>query len=183
EMPALLRRETGPVVRIVTRSCEIKAAVVAEDEQEADRRRILNYGHTIGHALESLGGYGRLIHGEAVGIGMVCEASLAQHLGACTEDVVTRQRALVRAAGLPDELPPMRFSELWAAMQHDKKVAAGQVYCVLPRQVGRVVIAALERAVVKEWFAAEGRRRPATGRTKRVRRRSSHPRAMPARGR
>ena len=183
EMPALLRRETDPVVRIVTRSCEIKAAVVAEDEQESDRRRILNYGHTIGHALESIGGYRRLIHGEAVGIGMVCEASLAQHLGACAEDVVTRQRALVRAAGLPDELPPIRFSELWGAMQHDKKVAAGQVYCVLPRQVGRVVIAALERGVVKEWFAAAGRGRLSAGRTKRLRRRSSHARATTARGR
>lgn len=152
QMPALLKREEEPVTHIVRRSCEIKASVVTKDERESDHRRILNYGHTVGHALESLGKYRQLIHGEAVGIGMVCEAGLAHHLGRCAKEVVVRQQALVREAGLPDTVPPVRFGELWTAMQHDKKVARGKVYCVLPERVGKVVIAPLDQAAVKEWF-------------------------------
>ena len=123
-------------MRAVARSCEIKAEVVTADERESDRRRILNYGHTIGHALESLGGYRRLIHGEAVGIGLVAEADLAVHLGFCGKDVAMRIRRLVLAAGLSDRLPPRTsFGALWGAMQHDKKVVGGNVVgygpCVL----------------------------------------------------
>ena len=129
----ILRLDDAPVAQIVKRSCEIKAQVVSEDERESDRRRILNFGHTIGHALESLGGYRGLIHGEAVAIGMIYEADLARHLGLCDEAVVTRLRALVRAAGLPTCLPPVTFSALWRAMQQDKKVSAGTIYCVRAR--------------------------------------------------
>src|SRR6187549_2831815 len=105
-LPDLLKLEVQAVMRTVARSCEIKAEVVAKDERESDRRRILNYGHTIGHALESLGGYRRLVHGEAVGIGLVAEAELAVDLGLCESEVATRIRRLVRAAGLPDRMPP-----------------------------------------------------------------------------
>jgi 3-dehydroquinate synthase len=153
-MAALLKREEEPVLRIITRSCEIKAAVVSEDEREVDRRRILNYGHTMGHALESLGKYRRLVHGEAVAIGMVHEADLARHLGLCSDAVVLRQQELVRQTGLPDTLPPVQFAEFWAAMQHDKKVAQGKVYCVLPERVGQVVVAPLEQAAVRDWFTS-----------------------------
>ncbi|MEW6542031.1 MAG: 3-dehydroquinate synthase [Nitrospirota bacterium] len=151
-MEGLLKVEEEPVAHVITRSCQIKAAVVAEDERESGRRRVLNYGHTIGHALESLGRYRNLIHGEAVAIGMVQEADLARHLGLCDEAVVARLRELVRAAGLPDALPPVTFAELWDAMQHDKKVAQGLVHCVLPERVGAVRIAPLERTAVKDWF-------------------------------
>ena len=85
---------------MVKRCCQIKAAVVAKDEKETGLRRILNYGHTIGHALESLGHYKQYIHGEAVGIGMVAEADLAHSLGVCSDDVVSRQRELVRRTGV-----------------------------------------------------------------------------------
>jgi 3-dehydroquinate synthase len=85
-MPDLLKRDTDTVMQAVTRSCQIKAEVVAADERESDRRRILNYGHTIGHALEVLGNYRNLIHGEAVAIGMVAEADLSVHLGLCKQD-------------------------------------------------------------------------------------------------
>ncbi|MDE3119092.1 MAG: 3-dehydroquinate synthase [Nitrospirota bacterium] len=156
-MPSLLAMEPSQVAHVVARSCQIKASVVMEDERESDRRRILNYGHTVGHALESLGGYRKLIHGEAVAIGMVQEAGLARHLGLCLPDVVSRQRSLVRAAGLPDALPVTRFAELWNAMQHDKKMAKGRLHCVLPVQVGRVVIAPIDRPAVKEWFRRVGR--------------------------
>ncbi len=162
QMDSLLKLETEPVGRVIARSCEIKASVVARDEREADLRRILNYGHTIGHALESLGDYRKLIHGEAVAIGMVQEADLARHLGRCAPEVVERQRALIRRAGLPDALPAVTFARLWAAMQHDKKVAQGRLHCVLPERIGRVVIQPLERESCRQWFeqrqAREGRR-------------------------
>jgi 3-dehydroquinate synthase len=152
EMDRLLKLEPEPVSRIIAWSCEIKASVVARDERESDLRRILNYGHTVGHALESLGGYRKLIHGEAVAIGLVQEAEIARHLGLCAPETVERQRALVRRAGLPGDLPPVTFGRLWAAMQHDKKVVQGRVYCVLPERIGRVVIRPLEREVCRQWF-------------------------------
>jgi 3-dehydroquinate synthase len=151
-MDDLLKMQPDAVAHVIARSCEIKASVVEEDERESDRRRILNYGHTIGHALESLGRYRKLIHGEAVAIGMVQEADLAGSLGFCSAAVVTRQRELVRRAGLPDALPPVRFAELWGAMQHDKKVAQGRLHCVLPKRIGQVVIVPLEQGQVKRWF-------------------------------
>jgi len=151
-MDDLLKMQPDAVARVIARSCQIKASVVEEDERESDRRRVLNYGHTIGHALESLGRYRKLIHGEAVAIGMVQEADLARSLGLCPAEVVARQRELVRRAGLPHTLPPVRFTELWGAMQHDKKVAQGRLHCVLPKRVGQVVIVPLEQEQVKRWF-------------------------------
>lgn len=158
-MPDLLKLDPQAVMRAVARSCEIKAEVVAADERESDRRRILNYGHTIGHALESLGGYRGLIHGEAVGIGLVAEAELAVHLGFCGKDVSARIRRLVQAAGLPDRLPPKTsFGALWRAMQHDKKVMGGTVIGVWPVRIGEVVIRPLAEESCAEWF---GTREPA----------------------
>lgn len=163
-MGALLEMEPDAVVRIITRSCEIKASVVSDDERESGRRRILNYGHTIGHALESLGRYRRLIHGEAVAIGMVQEAALAGTLGLCPNHVVARLRAVVRSAGLPDALPHVTGTELWRAMQHDKKVAQGRVYCVLPEGIGNVTIAPVDGAAFTRWFATAAPRRRRTQR-------------------
>jgi 3-dehydroquinate synthase len=152
-MPDLLKLDSQAVMRAVARSCEIKAEVVAADERESDRRRILNYGHTIGHALESLGGYRRLIHGEAVGVGLVAEADLAVHLGFCGQDISTRIRRLVQAAGLPDRLPPKTsFGALWRAMQHDKKVVGGTVIGVWPVRIGEVVVRPLAEESCAEWF-------------------------------
>lgn len=169
-MDRLRKLETESVSHVIARSCEIKASVVAQDERESDLRRILNYGHTIGHALESLGGYRKLIHGEAVAIGMVQEADLARYLGRCAPDVVDRQRALVRRAGLPDIPPPTTFGKLWAAMQHDKKVTQGRVYCVLPERIGRVVIQPLEREACRQWFGQQQDAAPARSRRRSSRR-------------
>jgi 3-dehydroquinate synthase len=150
-MPALLKLEKAAVMHVIARSCEIKAQVVADDERESDRRRILNYGHTIGHALESLGGYRGLIHGEAVGIGLVQEADLAVHLGLCGRDVADRIRRLVQAAGLSDHMPKTPFPALWSAMQHDKKVVSGKVVGVWPVRIGEVVIRPLEKQACADW--------------------------------
>lgn len=151
-MPAILKFEPQAVMQIVKRSCEIKAQVVAEDEQESDRRRILNYGHTIGHALEAIGGYQSLIHGEAVGIGLVLEADLARHQGYCDSKTVERIRSVVCSAGLSDRLTNPSMGKIWAAMQHDKKVSQGKVVGVWPNAIGRVRIAPIERATFAEWF-------------------------------
>ena len=156
----ILKLDDAPVAHIVKRSCEIKAQVVSEDEREADRRRILNFGHTIGHALESLGGYRDLIHGEAVAVGMVYEADLARHLGYCDQDVVARVRALVEAAGLPARLPNVTFHALWDAMQQDKKVSAGTVYCVVPERIGSVRIVPLAKEQTRAWFETVRVREP-----------------------
>lgn len=153
EMPALLKLDPATVIHAISRSCEIKAQVVAEDERESDRRRILNYGHTIGHALESLAGYRGMIHGEAVGIGLVLEAGLAVHLGICGADVVARIRRLVAEAGLSDRVPKHSFKSLWAVMQHDKKVVDGQVIGVWPTRIGEVVIRPLDRQACADWYA------------------------------
>ena len=152
KIPALLKLEEEPVMHAIQRSCEIKAQVVAEDERESDRRRILNYGHTIGHALESLADYRGLIHGEAVGIGLVQEADLAHHMGLCGPEVVERIRSLVQRAGLSEQVPQASFASLWGAMQHDKKVLGGQVIGVWPVKIGEVVIRPIEQQVCAAWF-------------------------------
>ncbi|THJ25510.1 MAG: 3-dehydroquinate synthase [Nitrospira sp. CG24E] len=152
EIPALLKLEEAPVMHAIKRSCEIKARVVAGDERESDRRRILNYGHTIGHALESLADYRGLIHGEAVGIGLVQEAELAYHMGLCRREVVERIRSVVQRAKLSEQVPRTSFASLWGAMQHDKKVLAGQVVGVWPVKIGEVVMRPIERQVCAAWF-------------------------------
>jgi 3-dehydroquinate synthase len=154
-MPALRGRRPEVVAAVVKRSCEIKADVVAADERESDRRRILNYGHTIGHALEALGGYRSLIHGEAVGIGLVQEADLACFQGLCDRQVVQDIRQAVATAGLRDQMPPWPAGKVWQAMLHDKKVSGGRVVGVWPEEIGRVRMAPIEKHVFGQWYAAE----------------------------
>lgn len=153
EMSGLLSRQPDIVAAVVKRSCEIKAEVVAADERESDRRRILNYGHTIGHALEALGGYESLIHGEAVGIGLVQEADLACYQGICDGTVVEKIRAVVQAVGLNDRMPGWSSAKVWTAMLHDKKVSGGHVVGVWPERIGHVRIAPIDERVFRRWHA------------------------------
>ncbi|WP_238590475.1 3-dehydroquinate synthase [Nitrospira moscoviensis] len=153
EMPAIRVRQPDGVAAIIKRSCEIKASVVAADEREGDRRRILNYGHTIGHALEALGGYRSLIHGEAVGIGLFQEADLACYQGMCDRSTVQRIGDVVQDAGLSVDMPRWPSSRLWKAMLHDKKVSGGQVVGVWPEKIGQVRVAPLGRKVFERWYA------------------------------
>jgi 3-dehydroquinate synthase len=151
-----LRTQSDEVMRhIIRRCCAIKAGVVAGDERESGRRRILNYGHTVGHALESWGHYRKWIHGEAVGLGMVQEASMARYLGMCSQDVVERQDDLIKRVGLPSTLPKMKFLDLWYGMQHDKKVVKGDIYCVLPQRIGEVSVVPLVRESMWKWFSIQ----------------------------
>jgi 3-dehydroquinate synthase len=149
----LRNQDDGVVPAVVRRCCEIKAEVVAGDERESNRRRILNYGHTIGHALEAWGNYTTWIHGEAVGIGMVQEGLLGHFLGHCDRETVERQTELIREVGLPVTMPKWTFPDLWAGMQHDKKVVKGQVNCVVPQRIGLVDVIPLNRSDVRKWFS------------------------------
>jgi 3-dehydroquinate synthase len=135
----LNRRDPDILVRVIAWCCRCKAAVVEQDERElSGRRAILNYGHTLGHALESVFGYGRLLHGEAVAIGMTFAASLACQLQRFREKDLERQTALLAGLGLPTTLPELPTEEILAAMRRDKKVAAGQLMLILPDQIGSV---------------------------------------------
>jgi 3-dehydroquinate synthase len=126
---------------ILTRSCQAKADVVSKDEKEAGLRAILNYGHTIGHAVESLTGYTQVLHGEAVAIGMVAAGQIAVELGMWTQEETQRQDSLIQKAGLPTQLPSgLDIEAIIEALKIDKKVKAGKVRFVLPTQIGVVTV-------------------------------------------
>jgi 3-dehydroquinate synthase len=140
DLAGVLRRESKSLERILRTSCAIKARVVSADEREGDRRRILNFGHTVGHALETVTGYRRYKHGEAVAIGMVAAAGLARRLGIADKGVQERIRVLVKRAGLPTDMPGHSPAALIRAMRQDKKVKDGQIHFVLPTRIGHVKI-------------------------------------------
>ena len=115
------------------KGCRIKAEVVSRDEKEHGLRAVLNYGHTIGHAVEALADFGRLTHGESIAIGMVGEAMIGERLGMVKEDIVTPTKELLRAYGLPTTLPPyLAETDILARMYHDKKNRSGKLVMVLP---------------------------------------------------
>jgi len=126
---------------ILSRSCQAKADVVSKDEKESGLRAILNYGHTIGHAVESLTGYKLVTHGEAVAIGMVAAGQIAVQLQMWKPADAERQDALIQKAGLPTQLPSgIDIEAIVDALQTDKKVQAGKVRFVLPTQVGNAIV-------------------------------------------
>jgi 3-dehydroquinate synthase len=140
EIESIVKREESALRHAIRRSCEIKASVVQEDEREGDRRRILNYGHTLGHALEAVTGYRRYLHGEAVSIGMGFAARLARNLGFCDRETENRQVRLIQRAGLPAVLPKTRIADILRAMKVDKKVKDGSIHFVLADKIGHVLI-------------------------------------------
>ncbi len=126
---------------ILKRSCQAKADVVAQDEKEAGLRAILNYGHTVGHAVESLTGYKSVNHGEAVAIGMAAAGAIATHLDQWTQAETDRQQALIDKAQLPSKIPPsVSIEDILVALRSDKKVKAGKVRFVLPERIGAAVV-------------------------------------------
>ena len=140
ELPKLLRRDPRTLAAVVARCCEIKADVVRQDETESGLRAILNFGHTIGHALEAISHYGKYLHGEAIAIGQVVAAKLsAQVLGLLGSEVERIDR-LFQRAGLPTQLnlSAVDKRKVLLAMQLDKKVSAGQIKFVLALRIGAV---------------------------------------------
>ena len=153
EMPDLLRYDPSTLAAVVARCCEIKAEVVQQDETESGLRAILNFGHTIGHALEAISHYGKYLHGEAIAIGQVAAARLSAETLGLPEPEVDRIEQIFQRAGLPTrlELNAPQRKKLLSAMQLDKKVSGGEVKFVLARRIGavefgqRVPLAAIER--------------------------------------
>ncbi|AOZ50439.1 3-dehydroquinate synthase [Chromobacterium vaccinii] len=138
---AKLRARDGEALQYaVKRSCEMKAAIVSEDEKENGVRALLNLGHTFGHAIEAGLGYGAWLHGEAVAVGMVLAAAASAELGWISRDDLERVRRLIAAAGLPVKAPSMPTEQWLSLMSHDKKVEAGTVRFVLLRSLGQAVI-------------------------------------------
>ncbi len=140
DLPKLLRRDSRTLAVVVARCCEIKADVVRQDENEGGLRAILNFGHTIGHALEAISRYGKYLHGEAIAIGQVLAAKLSAQVLGLPESEVERIERLFRRAGLPTQLNLSASDrrKMLPAMQLDKKVSAGEIKFVLARRIGAV---------------------------------------------
>ena len=140
DLPKILKRDQKTLAPVVARCCEIKAEVVAQDETESGLRAILNFGHTIGHAIENSFGYGKFLHGEAIAIGQVAAAKLSQKILGLPERDVGRIENLFGQAGLPARinLNSARRKNLFTAMRLDKKVSGGEVKFVLAEKIGKV---------------------------------------------
>lgn len=135
----IVARDAETLRQVVARSCRLKADVVEQDEREdTGLRAVLNYGHTFAHALEAVTHYGTLLHGEAVSIGMMCAARLAQAKGRVPAEFVARQANLFSALGVTTQVPPVDVEAVLAAMVRDKKVEHGQLRFVLPTRLGHV---------------------------------------------
>jgi 3-dehydroquinate synthase len=136
----VLQHDPKLLSSIIARCCEIKAEVVSQDETESGLRAILNFGHTIGHAIEAISGYGKYLHGEAISIGQVAAAKLSAKVCGLPESEVSRIGNLFSAAGLPTKirLSPASRRNLFAAMQLDKKVSGGEIKFVLAEKIGKV---------------------------------------------
>ena len=152
ERAAIFARERQVLTSVIAESCRIKASVVSADEREAGPRRILNFGHTAGHAIEAVTKYRRFRHGEAVGYGMLVAAELATARGALAD--CDRKALADLIAGL-GPLPPVADisrREILEAMRHDKKIVAGRLHFVLPTAIGATAI--VDDVTEKEIAAA-----------------------------
>jgi len=140
-LPKLLQRDAATLGAVVARCCEIKADVIGQDETESGLRAILNFGHTIGHAIENSSGYGKFLHGEAISIGQVAAAKLSHQILGLPSGDAERIEQLFVQAGLPVKikLTAAQRKKLFAAMKLDKKVSGGEIKFVLASKIGKVV--------------------------------------------
>jgi 3-dehydroquinate synthase len=138
---ALLARDPDRLAEAIERSCQHKAAIVARDETEQGERALLNFGHTFGHAIETATGYGSLLHGEAVAIGMVCAARLSALTGRADAAAGERLRTVLEVLGLPTEVPAgLDPGALLRSMRLDKKALSGRLRLILWRGIGAAEI-------------------------------------------
>ncbi|MDD2581978.1 MAG: 3-dehydroquinate synthase [Desulfuromonadaceae bacterium] len=133
---AILAMDADALIKIIHRSCQLKAQVVELDEKEAGLRAILNYGHTLGHAFESISGYCTLVHGEAVAIGMVLAARISVAEGLCSQEDLTRISSLIARCGLSVEIPHYDRKQLLNAVAADKKSKGGNITFICNRGIG-----------------------------------------------
>lgn len=132
----LIEKDRKALIHAIKTSCQIKADIVEIDEKESSLRAILNYGHTLGHAVESLTNYQEYLHGEAVAIGMVFAAKAASFHGYCTDQDVADICALLVDFGLPTDIPEYSSAKYLDAMMHDKKVKGGQLHMIFNKGIG-----------------------------------------------
>lgn len=157
----LLARNAQALTAVIARCCEIKADVVSQDETENGLRQILNFGHTIGHAIEAVSGYGKYLHGEAIAIGQTLAARLSVKLLGLPERDAIRIGNLLAGLGLPNRIHLTRrqIERLFAAMRLDKKVSGGEVKFVLAKRIGKVVWGQrVPEAAIEEVLTTEARR-------------------------
>jgi 3-dehydroquinate synthase len=150
DLPRLFACDAQALTEVIARSCEIKAAIVARDEKEAGERALLNFGHTFGHAIEALTGYGNWLHGEAVGCGMCLAADLSRRLGLIDQADVEAIEAAIAAARLPTRIEGLDRAAAIESMRGDKKAEAGAIGFVVLERIGR----AIQRTVPSEALAA-----------------------------
>ena len=136
----VLALEPAATAYMIARSCEIKADVVRQDEREGGLRRILNFGHTIAHAIEKETGYVRYRHGEAVAIGMVGAADISVQMGLLADGERVRMNALISAMGLPLSVDGVTADAMYADLFHDKKTVGGRIHWVLAEKIGTVSV-------------------------------------------
>ena len=141
DLPKLLKRERKPLISVIARCCEIKAEVVSRDETEGGLRAILNFGHTVGHAIEVVSNYGGFLHGEAISIGQVATARISNRVFNLPKRDVRRIENLFQRAGLPTriKLNSVQRKKLFAVMRLDKKVSGGEIKFVLAKKIGNIV--------------------------------------------
>lgn len=140
DMEKVLARDTKILTEVVARCCQIKAEVVSQDETESGLRAILNFGHTVGHAIEAISGYGKYLHGEAISIGQIAAAKISSELTGLPPSDVDRIERLFKRTGLPTaiQLNAPQRQKLFAAMRLDKKVSGGEIKFVLAEKIGGV---------------------------------------------
>jgi 3-dehydroquinate synthase len=152
---ALLARDPGALTEAIAHCCAQKAGIVARDETEQGERALLNFGHTFGHALEVIGGYGTLLHGEAVAIGMCLAARLSTRLRRAPQEDAERLQSLLARCGLPTTAPDGTDPDaVLAAMKLDKKNVSGRLRLILWRGIGLAEIASdAEETVIRDVLA------------------------------
>ena len=136
----ILNLDQKCLAHIIETSCAIKAEVVEKDERESHYRMILNFGHTFGHAVESLTQYSQFVHGEAVSIGMVRAAELSYAMGKCSEETPRRLESLLKNLGLPVEMPDLDSASVIESLYHDKKTMERKIKFILVKEIGSIEI-------------------------------------------
>ena len=152
----IISKDKGTLIKIIKRNCEIKADIVVKDEKESGLRKLVNYGHTVGHALETLTNYGKYSHGEAIAIGMVVAGRIASKMGMLSNGELVRQNNLIKKAGLPIKVPQIDTNKIINELGKDKKVVGGKIEFVLLEEIGkakygisvpdRIIIRAIEES-------------------------------------
>jgi 3-dehydroquinate synthase len=148
----ILTYDEESLIHIIERSCSIKADIVNKDEKESGLRSVLNFGHSLGHAVETLYNYENIKHGEAIAVGMVFAAKLSKHLGLCGEEDVNRIKNLIINSGLPADIPDFTPEQYINAMKLDKKVADKQIKFVLIKRIGTFEFKMLDFGLIYDYL-------------------------------